>query len=170
MKSSNCSGCGNPYPIVNKKYNLCQSCNWKRLHPGEKPKTYALKRTPIQRSTTPIKKRSASSRKTVQSDELVYKKVFDRHMEATSGNCKCEECGTKLSDDFKDESGKIIQRFRYSHILSKGAYPEFRHKVENFNILCFKCHEQWEFGDKKAMAIYDSNHKVIEKLFEERNK
>lgn len=69
---------------------------------------------------------------------------------------ECEECGCHL--------GFVPKAVNVSHILTKGAYPSFRHDLRNVNMLCFKHHNQWEFGDRKSMRIYKSNMKIIDEL------
>ena len=68
----------------------------------------------------------------------------------------CEECKKYLGDE--------PQPFMFSHILSKGAHPKIRHDADNFNLLCFNCHQAWEFGDKASMKIYEKNKETIEML------
>lgn len=51
-----------------------------------------------------------------------------------------------------------------SHILTKGAHPEMAHDPRNINILCYEAHNQWEFGDRQKMRIFESNKLIIEKL------
>jgi len=72
----------------------------------------------------------------------------------------CQECMCPLGN----YSAAFI-----SHIRTRGAFPEAAHDVRNVNILCFKHHNQWETGNRKAMRIYPSNEVLIEKLNEEYN-
>lgn len=67
----------------------------------------------------------------------------------------CEECGRPLPE---------YSATFCSHILSRGAHPECSTDPRNINILCFNHHEQWEVGDRKAMKIYETNQKIIERL------
>jgi len=67
----------------------------------------------------------------------------------------CEECGISLQG---------YSKAYVSHILSKGAFPEFRYEKDNINILCFDCHQRWEFKDKENMTIYPKNKRMIELL------
>jgi uncharacterized Zn finger protein (UPF0148 family) len=76
------------------------------------------------------------------------------------GECTCENCGMILFE-FKPHY--------ISHILSRGAHPKLALHPLNHNILCCglgtnECHEQWEFGDRTSMLIYEKNNKRIEKL------
>lgn len=170
--------CGNKY-VVNKTHNLCGSCNYKRLNGGkarfevarEKESTkvrkaYQIKRTSLKRKKTSLKRspvRSTQRTKEkraemLRKDREVYLKVFN-----SKDNC-CEECGVILSDRFEDDEGNIIDIFRFSHILGKAAYPEFRHNKLNMNLLCLKCHQIWEFSSKEKMKIYKGNQILIEKM------
>ena len=76
----------------------------------------------------------------------------------------CEECGVRLPNQFEDESGNIIMISQYSHIISKGSDPKFRHDYRNFNRLCFDCHQKWEFGDRQSMNIYENNVNIANML------
>ena len=67
----------------------------------------------------------------------------------------CEECGRPLPE---------YSAVFCSHILSRGAHPEKAVDGRNINILCFKCHQTWETGNRKAMRIYEKNQQTIEKL------
>ncbi len=161
--------CGSVW-IVNKTYNLCSECNHIRLHGitqyeaaqrRQKENTRCKskkKRKPLKSSTATIKKRKETLRK----DRALYLHIFN------TKNNECEECSKQLPSEFENEEGKIIYIAQYSHILSKGAFPEFRHHKLNINRLCLKCHEKWEFGDKKNMKIFNSNQKLIERMKNEK--
>lgn len=98
--------------------------------------------------------------KVFEQDKEVYKKVWDSHPDH-----KCEECGEFLGDIFEDETGKVINTFRYSHILAKGSHPKLRHIPLNFKLYCLKCHSKWEFEgeeERKKMKTYNPN--LIKKL------
>lgn len=67
----------------------------------------------------------------------------------------CEECGCPLP---------TYSATYVSHIQSRGAYPERRADLRNYNLLCPKHHECWENGERKRMRIYAKNIKTIEQL------
>jgi len=75
---------------------------------------------------------------------------------------ECEECGKWL--EYAVQENVIKDRSVFSHILSKGAFPEHRNNVENFNLLCFEHHQQYEFGNRKSMKIFKNNELIIDKL------
>lgn len=173
-----CTGCRKEKFIVNKTYNFCIDCNYYRLHnktrfeaakekQTNKPKkVYKLKRTPLKPSKIPLKRTTIKSKKetkekrrcVLDKDRETYFQVFKNKPN------ECEECKAILPDIFEDEDGNIIYISQYSHVLGKGAYPEFRHNPKNFNRLCYEHHQQWDFGDKEVMKIYTKNQKIIEEL------
>lgn len=67
----------------------------------------------------------------------------------------CEECGRPL---------QFYSATFCSHILSRGAHPEKALDGRNINILCFQCHQTYEFGNRSTMRIYKKNQSIIEKL------
>lgn len=133
-----CTNCGKFTILVNAKYKLCQYCNNKRLNKD---------------------KISQKTIETIQEDEAFYLKLWESRAHY------CEECGTFLGNSFRNKEGKII-KYRYSHILGKKAYPEFRRNEKNINILCLDHHYQWDFGDKKSMKIYPNNQIIIQELLQ----
>lgn len=150
-----CKICGSKW-VVNKTHKLCDEHNQIRLH-GESrsdrlskkvskaPKKFRVKRGPSERAL-----------KMIEKDEVTYEEVF------TNNPHECEECGESLPDQFRDEDGKVIARWQYSHIVGKGRVPSLRHLITNFNRLCLKCHHTWDFGtqaEREGMKIWKKNCK-----------
>lgn len=153
MKILKCKGCGNVKPIVNVKYGLCSECNKQRLNAESSKPTKTPK---------PIKKTSLKRLETLKRDKETYFEVFQ------SKEPVCEGCGCLLPNVF-EANDQIIAIWQYSHILSKGSFPELRHNPKNFNRLCFKCHQIWEFGGeegRKELSCYDKNQEIISELYE----
>ena len=101
----------------------------------------------------------------IKLDEETYQQVFDKAPKIFGGFICCEECGKVLTNRFRDSRGRVNMRFMYSHILSKGAFPQIRHDIRHFNILCRECHNFFEFSPNRAgMKIYESNQKIIAEL------
>jgi len=93
-------------------------------------------------------------------DKLLYKKVWEMHP-----SHKCEECDLDLGHEFEDDTGKVLNIWKYSHIYTKAAYPKLRWLELNVNYLCKEHHSQWEFStqeERAKMKIYDKNR--MEKL------
>jgi len=154
MNNSPCSKCGKPFFIVNKTHNLCADCNHIRLH-GETRLQSAIKKQKTQKRKLYKIKPSKKRKETLEKDRDTYFQLFNK------SNCECEECTAPLPTDFEDENGSLIYIHRYSHILGKKAYPEYRNELWNFNELCLSCHQIWDFGDKKSMKIYNKNKQTI---------
>ena len=143
-KEGKCSECGNEGPIAYVKEQLCSYCNRRRHarnYAKKDKKVYILKRSPIK----PSKRRA----KSIKNDNAFYEEVWN-----SKPHC-CEECHKSLP---------VFNKSYISHIISKGSNVAFRHDKRNINILCFSCHQQWEFGDKRSMRIYSKNSKIIEDL------
>ncbi len=161
-----CTSC-NIGKITNQHFKLCLKCNNKRLYGNEFGKVYkyakkekaSLRRAPIARKPkvksridhSIIKGGGRGSGKTIATDEFFYELCFD------SSKHRCEECNKQLPTEFRDENGKIIARWRYSHIVAKSIAPELRYNLLNINHLCMPCHTKWDHGDKKSMRIYAIN-------------
>lgn len=73
----------------------------------------------------------------------------------------CEECYVHIRE---------ASPHNFSHILSKGAEPRARHLIRNFNLLCFNCHNKWEFGKRSEMRIYKKNVEIIQSIKNELHK
>jgi len=144
-----CQKCEKDVEIVNKHFNLCQRCNELRLESRKTPKVPNV--IPSYRNLVETTKTTTQDK--IDKDEEFYLECF------SLSNHECEECQASLPTEFKDSSGKVIARWRYSHILPKSIYPELRHNTENINHLCLVHHIQWDFGDKKTMKIYEINRK-----------
>lgn len=70
----------------------------------------------------------------------------------------CEECGRPLYS---------YSAMYCSHILARGAHPEMAHDPRNINILCGRCHEKWENGNRAEMRITPGNMRLIRLMREE---
>lgn len=159
-----CNSCHKDSKIANKHFNLCLECNNIRLHGSKYGKEYNKTLNRKQSIKTlifsPGDRRSKSlfaptlkqvNKNTLKEDEQFYEQCFNL------SDHKCEECESPLPSIFRDESGKIVARWRYSHIIAKSISAQMRHNVLNINHLCLVCHTQWDHGDKKRMKIYKKN-------------
>jgi hypothetical protein len=151
-----CSKCNKNWGIVNKKYNLCDDCNYVRLHGKTKQQVY-LER---QKKRMNNKEKTNKVYEVIARDERLYEYWFNLKP------CRCEECRVPLPTNFRNKEGKVIERYQYSHIISKGSAPHFRWHKRNGNKLCLKCHIQWETGDRKSMNIYNNNMLIIQEIID----
>jgi hypothetical protein len=181
-----CLQCEQQKPINSKQ--ICGDCVYSNNHQGKSKQeilvekrnkrvesiraikpivTTISKRKPLKHSKKRIKHSDKSKERreeAIRKDEELYEYIFNTKPPF------CEECGTRLPDEFRDEEGRVIMRSQYSHIMTKGGFPEFRHDGRNVNRLCFEDHQRWEFSDRKNMRIYESNQIIIQELLDERNK
>lgn len=160
-----CKKCGWERNIVNSFFCLCQGCNTARLKDDNKKqdkeplfmKTLSkkglfdsIKVNPKSKITFTTPKVNKTKQK-IDADEKFYEQCFN------NSDHECEECGTALNDVFRGDNGKIIARWRYSHIVPKSVAQELRHDINNINHLCLRHHEQWENRDKFNMKIFAKN-------------
>lgn len=161
-----CSCCGKKKKIVNSFHKLCLECNRSRLseYKEEEVKEPLFKKTEPKTSLFKADSKTKSKKEglfyipkpkkaieSIKADELFYEKCFN------NSDHLCEECNEQLPDVFRGEDGKILARYRYSHIVPKSIAPELRHNEDNINHLCLKCHERWENRDKENMNIFVDN-------------
>lgn len=135
----------------------------KKLEYSKKLKNNIIEKQKNKKPTKkPIPKHSDNQLKIWDKDKILYKQVWDSvyiH--------KCEECGKLLGEIFEDDTGKVLNIYIYSHILTKASYPKIRHIPLNINLLCWQHHHNWEFStweEKKKMKIYDEER--IKELLE----
>jgi hypothetical protein len=164
-----CKKCKKGCSYANSHYKLCSTCNNNRLQDNRDTKpTNTIKyiqkdNKPLRSKEKAIKVKARTSEfapkllnikksiTTLEKDNIFYEECFKL------SNHKCEECETILPSYFKDSDGKIIARWRYSHIIPKSIAPEHRHNTDNINHLCIECHQRWENGDKVNMKIFAKN-------------
>lgn len=158
---NNCYECLQSKPIVNKKYNLCDDCNFMRLHDGKtksevyaersasKPKkVYQLKQTPIKRSNKPIKQ--VTSKQSKRSAELSDLKYNIELQALQDGNYYCWGCG--------HAKGALDK----SHILSVRQRKDLELDPNNINLFCRTCHMDWESNDILKMLKLHSFDKDLQ--------
>lgn len=141
-KNKICISCGSDkYPWFSKK--RCRSCAQKEY---TKKSIEKNKDKPNAR----ISPRSDKGIDTRNKDEAYYAFIWKTNPHF------CHECSVFLGHTLKYEF--------ISHIYSKGAAPEHRHKEVNALVLCFDCHQTYEFGEKTKMRIWDYCEMIILRL------
>ena len=166
-----CKKCGENRFIENKHFFLCGNCNKDRLRVNKdsnsllryidtKNKKQTLKTVVLKKKEpskkylfSPLSTKRKNTKEKILDDENFYLECFNL------SDHRCEECNASLPEEFSDSSGKVIARWRYSHIVPKSIAPELRHNTENINHLCLECHGKWENGNKAEMSIFESNFK-----------
>lgn len=81
-----------------------------------------------------IKRRSEKRLEVVDTDLAFFREIWAEREH------KCEVTGEELNE---------FNVAYFSHVLTKGAYPAFRHKKENIVLMTPDIHFEWEFTDRK---------------------
>lgn len=116
-------------------------------------------------SRTKIRKFSSKMINLHKEDAKFYQKIWNERPHY------CENCGKFLGDSFFDENGKIINLFRYAHIITKTKYPLLRHNSENLMLLCLDCHTKFDNSPLEVveeMNCYDKDKIVYLKQLHKR--
>ncbi len=132
-----CNQCDEEKWINNKK-GICIDCTYKKNHNGktpqqvqyEKQKQRPKKQYELKRSTIKYKRKKTGE-----------KELFLEIWNERPHICSNPECKKHLGDE--------PNAFFFSHIKSKGAYPELRLCKDNIELLCVECHQSYEFGIRK---------------------
>jgi 5-methylcytosine-specific restriction endonuclease McrA len=145
-----CVSCNNKKPIVNRKYYVCNDCNYKRIHgvsyiekAVEKSKLRVKKLYRVKFKTnkqTKINKELSELKEEIERDAILNDEYF------------CKGCG--IAKDGLDKS----------HIIPISKRKDLALCKENIQLLCRDCHIVWEHGSeevKKKLLCYESNMKFI---------
>lgn len=151
-----CLGCSKNSYITNKKYVLCDSCNYKRLHEGKtRIEVYGLK--PKKDKKTNFVNKISAKQVELNKKLSSIKKEIEFESFQKYGYLKCEGCG-HLSDHMDK-----------SHLVSIAQNKSLECIKENIQLLCRECHMKWESRDINTMMslkCFDSNMKIIKRLDE----
>ena len=159
-----CNHCQQNKPIVNKKYNLCDDCNYMRLHKGKSKAEVAqekaqqklsqqitqgvVKKLGIKKyKLKPIKQLTEQEReRKKQLSEVKSEIEIDAQQD---GRYYCWGC---------DKGGVALDK---SHILSVRQRKDLELEKENINLFCRDCHVDWEGGSIHKMAALNTFEKDL---------
>lgn len=138
----NCSVCGKTSFIVNKKRQLCDECNFKRLHHGKSKQEVYQERAQGKEKKVytirPVSKKEGVNQYELRKAYLEHDKMFEP---------VCTGCGS---------GSKPLSR---SHIIPRSRRKDLEADVNNFSFHCFGdprcCHEKWESGSFAKMSSLD---------------
>lgn len=119
-----------------------------------------LKRTPIKRKKKPVsyfEKKQTKPKKPIKTTENQREKyIQDLNFNSRIWGARehvCAECGKPIPPPWT--------KANFSHYLNKNRWRKLRYCAENIDILCFDCHQRWEFGtDHMTMKIYDEDRRA----------
>lgn len=130
-----------------------------------------MKRTPLKRKYTPIKKISEKGKRKKQEKIAKTKILHEWFLELWDSRqlfngsifyCRCEECGKMLTRQFYRGNSCC-----FSHILAKSSFPELALWDKNLMIVCPDCHALYESGSEKAVNQRERKKELLIKLKEE---
>jgi 5-methylcytosine-specific restriction endonuclease McrA len=162
MEKKICKGCGENHYLVNLTKQLCDNCNYFRLHgqtrqerEGKKHQEWlergmakqaskqSLKQPKVYTIKTATKKEANNLVKLVELKKKITLKAIQEDMYF------CWGCG-------KGEEG-----LDKSHILSVKQRKDLELDEDNINLFCRKCHVIWESGDVEKMVGLDTIEKDL---------
>lgn len=126
------------------------------------------KRTPLKRSSKPLKKYSKKGlekkKEKTETSKLMHQFFLDLWDERELFNgdifyCKCEETGKTLTRNFYRGNSCC-----YSHILPKSKYKELAFMKENIMIVSPEAHAQYELNPEKTPNQLKRKLKLLKKI------
>lgn len=175
-----CTNCDNNKPIVNKRYNLCDDCNFMRLHDGKSKAEVYSERS----RQNKIAKQFKESDGVMTQDEFDrlgngdFIKGFENKKRKPLRQQTAKQAGqqVKLNRLKQKIELEAIQNNEYfcwgcgnakggldkSHILSVGQRKDLELIKANINLFCRKCHNDWESGDLIKMLNLNSFEKDLQ--------
>ena len=136
-----CNECGKDYPIVNKKYGLCNECNFKRTHKGHSRSEVYAQRASLKPAKKPYIIKQVTKRQGIINDALSEVKRSVELEAIHSDMYYCWGCG---------HSHPGLDK---SHILSVKQRSDLQLDPENINLFCRDCHNAWESWSPSRMIM-----------------
>ena len=132
-----CNACNKNYYIVNKKYWLCNMCNFKRLHSGMTQFEVAYERQKAKMVSDYQKKKKVPKTRTKKpsGEWNMFLEIWQEREH------RCEHCKMWLGD--------FPKAFMFSHRKGKGAHPELRLDKDNIDLFCWDCHYAYDHQGKE---------------------
>lgn len=122
-----CNSCKKDLFIVNKKYGLCDDCNYFRINGATKQEIYHRRSLKKNKTTKVYTIKQTTKKESVVKNKLSIIKNEIRLEAIQSDTYFCKGCGLGTSCDC-------------SHILPVGSFKELETDKENIDLLCRDCH------------------------------
>lgn len=144
-----CSKCEKQKFIVNKKYNLCDDCNYYRLNGKTKQEVYQERASQKPKKTYQIKKSPLKNNSKVKIQTQKEKQVKNKLSQLKN---QIREKAILENKYFCWGCGKGGVQLDCSHILSVGQRKDLELQEENINLFCRDCHSAWESNNVVKMS------------------
>lgn len=130
------NGCIKNCPIVNKKYDLCDHCNYFRLNGKTKEEIYKERASSKEKKIYTLKK--SKPNQISEKQKSSNKQIRETYAEiALTREKRCTGCATYYN-------------LSHSHILSRKQRPDLQVEESNITYHCLSigekegCHQKWE--------------------------
>jgi hypothetical protein len=138
QKVGTCKQCEKENRYINSRF-ICSDCTYQNNHNGKTMQQVTIEKQKLKESKQ-IKRTVRKPLKQKFKNPTGERDLFLEIWKEREHICSNKDCRKYLGDE------PCVQYF--SHIKSKGAYPELRLDKSNIEILCGECHYQEEFGTK----------------------
>jgi len=149
--------CGSNF-IENKKYNMCPTCNYFRLHGKSQNEVYSERKkvrdTQKAQSEPKVRTKPISSIPKVRKPVILTKKAKEeRNIKSKLSALKKEIRQEAIDNDTYFCKGclKSSENLDCSHSLSVGLWKKYELVKENILLLCRKCHLLFESRQKEKL-------------------
>lgn len=99
-----------------------------------------------------------NANKQIKDDQNFYQEIWD---ERDHG---CMECIALNPDEDSNHLGDVPNKWYFAHVLSKQAYPKFRHNKKNIIIMCPDHHTKLDHGDKTKLKCWPELEELTQEL------
>lgn len=140
-KGEDCKGRTDKQPLAHNRLVLCKYCNDKRKAISKPSKDSKPKKR------VSIPKQSKKGSQTALKDRKFFQEIWEERPHYS------EISGKFLGDEYNPVF--------FSHILTKAAYPKFRHLKENILLKTFDEHQIWEFSDPTTPKFKEKFKKAL---------
>lgn len=154
-----CNSCQQSKPIVNKKYILCDDCNYMRLHNGMSKAEVAREKASTQIAKAPKIYVFKNKKKLSSGQRTQKQQVVDKALQALKESIRLD--AKQDGEYYCKGCGRSEKHLDCSHILSVKHRKDLELIRENINLFCRTCHTDWESGDIIKMIALHSFEKDL---------
>ncbi len=114
---------------------VCKNCSYHNKKAGTCEICGYVMTIEIEKKVYRIPKKTEKQKKVNEDDIAFFKEIWEKRPHYS-----------EVSGDFLGDEFNVCF---FSHILTKGSYPRFRHNKDNIILMSYAEHQEWEFTDRK---------------------